>query len=108
MARRSKRMVTERVQRLASYEFEGSFEQIEAKLQSIRDDHPHYEKFSVDIDYERDYGDTDRYAVFVIYGQRPETAEDRKKAAAERAKLEADAVARRREQFEKLKKEFET
>jgi hypothetical protein len=99
-------MLIEKIATVSSYEFEGSFEQIEAKFQEYRDNHPQYEMFMVDIDYEYDYGDTERCAVFTISGRRTETAKDRKSAAAKRAKMEADAKAHRREQFEKLKKEF--
>ena len=106
MARRKKKMLNERVQTLSAYDFEGSFESIEKQLQSIRDENPQYESFSVDISYEYEYGDPERNVVFIIYGQRPETAKDRKKAAAQQAKMDAEAEAQRRAQYEKLRKEF--
>ena len=106
MARRKKKMLNERVEKLSAYDFEGSFESIEKQFQSMRDENPQYESFSVDIEYEYDYGDTERNVVFVIYGQRPETAKDLKKAAAQQANMDAQAEAQRRAQYEKLKKEF--
>lgn len=105
---RKQRMINEVVERLSAYEFEGSFEDIERKLQEIRDKHSNYESFRLYIDYEYEPYDCsgDRYAKFVIYGLRPETAKDRRSAAAKRRKAEQDAKALRKAQFEKLKQEF--
>lgn len=102
-----KRMINEKIEGLSRYEFVGSFESIEKKFQEIRAARPQYESFSLDLDYEYDdYGGDVRYAVFTVYGQRPETAEDRKSASAKRAQAESQAKAQRQAQFEKLKEEF--
>jgi dsRNA-specific ribonuclease len=104
---RKKRMINEKVEELSSYDFEGTFEDIEKKLQEIRDRHPGYESFRLDLDYEYEpYSDGERNAKFVIYGTRPETSQDRRSAAAKQRQAQAAAKALRKAQFEKLKEEF--
>jgi len=103
-----KKMINEKVEGLSGYEFEGPFESIEKKFQEIRDAHPQYESFFLDVGYEYDAydGGGERYVAYTVYGQRPETTKDRRSAAAKRARAGAQAKANRKVQFEALKEEF--
>lgn len=99
--------VIEKIKTLSAYDLEGNFDQVREKLKEIEDENPQYEVFLLDFDYDYDgYGPGERYTVINISGQRPETAKDRRSAAAKRRKAEQDAQAMRKAQFEKLKQEF--
>jgi len=106
MSKKQKQMLIESIETVETWDFEGNFDQIRAKLQELQDKHPQYEVLMLDFDYDYGYGDDERTTVINLAGQREETDVDRAKTKLQQAELESAAKAARLSQYEALKKEF--
>jgi hypothetical protein len=83
-------------------DFEGSLESIISSLQSELDEG--WE--SMTVEYERDYYECDDHKVYYLCRHRPETDEEYKKRIELLEQEELKEKEKRRQKYEKLKKEF--